>query len=298
MWPGADANRGDADGFCYLGRERSRYFLQYHAEATGFFQHFCVRPEFFGLGVFFCPYGIGAEFVDGLGGKAQMPHHGDAGIDDALYRFLDFDTTLHFQSMGAGFLHHAHRSPQGIAAVALVRSEWQIDNYQCTLCSAYHCRCVVHHLFERDGYRGFIAGHHFGGRVAHEDDVAARIVHDARHGIIVPCKHRYFLTTVLHLPDGMGGDAFDFLIYRHNANVVKNGVILYILSGSVAAGSRSGCQDDNQAAQLIFLTSAACGPRWPFTMLNSMRSSSAIGSVRSLTWKKIRSPVIPSLMKP
>src|SRR5690606_29523115 len=114
--PSTDPDGGDADGFRYLRCKCSRYLLKYHGKATGIFQYFGIGFKLVGLGIFFCPYGISPEFVDGLWREAQVAHHGDARVDDALYSFLDFDAAFHFQSMRTGFLHYAHGSLQGVAA--------------------------------------------------------------------------------------------------------------------------------------------------------------------------------------
>jgi len=78
-------NGGHHQAFRHLFGKGSRNLFQDNGKATQPFEHFGISHQFVCFMFIFRTHGISAEFVNRLGGQAQMPHHGDTGVQDAFY---------------------------------------------------------------------------------------------------------------------------------------------------------------------------------------------------------------------
>ena len=166
--------------------------------------------------VLFGAHGVSAVFVDRLRRQPQVPHDGYSGRKDAVNRFEDLFAALDLHGIGLGLLHDADGRVERHLRIALVGSERQVDDDQCTANGTHDRTRMVNHHIEGNGKRGFVTGHHVGRRVAHEDHIDTRGVDDPGHRIIVRGQHGDLLAALLHLRQTVGGHCPDSTFYRHS----------------------------------------------------------------------------------
>src|SRR6185312_4783857 len=150
-----------------------------------------------------------AEFIDTLGGKAEMADDGNACGEDAVHRFEDLFTAFDLDAMGAGLLHDADGRGQRLFGIGLVRAKGEIDNHERAVDTSHHRRGVIDHLVEGDGQGGLMPGHDIGGRIAHENNVDACRVEDPGKGVVVGGDHGDLFAVGLHPLQRMGRYFFD-----------------------------------------------------------------------------------------
>ena len=163
-----------------------------------------VAHQLLGLGVVLGTDGVGAILVDALGHQAQVPHHGDARLDDAADGADNLLPALHLQGVGVALLHDADGRVHPLQLVALVGAEGHVHHHHGAAHTPHHALGMINHLVQRDGQRGHVAGHDVGGGVTHQDDVHPRAVHDLCHGIVIRGQHGNLFAPLLHLYEAMG----------------------------------------------------------------------------------------------
>ena len=165
-----------------------------------------VPHQLLGLLLVFGPHVIGTELMNRLWRQAQMPHHGDSRRKDTVHRFEDLLAAFDLHRIGLGLLHDADGRLERHFRISLVRTERQIDHHQRTAHGACDRAGMINHHIERDRHRRFVTRHHVGRRVAHQNHIDPRRIHDAGHRIIVRSQHGDLLPALLHLPQTIRRD--------------------------------------------------------------------------------------------
>ena len=182
---GADADRGNRQLLRHAFGQHGGNLFEHDGEAAGLFQKTCVAHQLFGLGLFPGADGIGAELVDRLRRKPQMPHDRNAGREDALDRFEDLLAAFELHGVGLGLLHDPDGRVEGHLRIALIGSERQVDHHQRPFDGTHDRTGMINHRIERNGNRRLVTRHDVGGRVAHQNHVDTCGVDDLRHRIVV-----------------------------------------------------------------------------------------------------------------
>ena len=87
----------------------------------------------------------------------------------------------------------------------LSETRGEVNDHKCAIYGAHHRLGVVDHHIEGDRQGGFIAVHHIGGRVAHQDHINTGGIDDLGHRIVVGGEHGNLLTRLFHLRQGGRG---------------------------------------------------------------------------------------------
>jgi hypothetical protein len=124
-------------------------------------------------------------------------------------RILYFQSAFEFHGMCARFFHDPDCGVQRLSGISLVRSKRQIHDNQRPFYGPHYRSSMVDHLVDRDRQRRFVAGHYIGSRIAHQDQLDACCIHNARHRVIVGGKAGYFFATRFHFLNDVGCNAFD-----------------------------------------------------------------------------------------
>jgi hypothetical protein len=109
--PGADADGGDAQHVGEAAGERRRHLLHHHREGARGLEGARRLDDGLGLDLVGAARLVGAIGVDRLRLQADVAHHRDAGIDQALDDVADALAALELDRLGHAILHQ----PAGVA---------------------------------------------------------------------------------------------------------------------------------------------------------------------------------------
>jgi hypothetical protein len=128
-----------------------------------------------------------------------MPNHRDTGIDDCARDWGLLGRALKLHTVHSGLFD----MPPGIAnrfgRIGLVRHKRHIAYQQRALGGAPHRLGMVNHLVHRHWGSAGVAEHHRAQRIAHQNDINARIINQARNWHIVGGEHGEFLLALTGL---------------------------------------------------------------------------------------------------
>ena len=179
---------------------------EHQREDTCILQRACIAAQlvrFLGLGG---THLVGAELVNGLRRQTQVPHNGNAHIDDATHRGADGLTTFDFDGFYAGLLDHAAGIAQSLVGVHLVAHERQVTYDQSTLCSRSDQASVIEHLLHRDRDGCLATLHNHGDRITDQQHVETCFIQQSRHRVVVRGQRGDGLATLFHALQLRGGD--------------------------------------------------------------------------------------------
>ena len=218
---GADADDRDGDRLRDLRRERGRHLLDHDGERARLLERERVSPQLLGLGLLRGAHLVGAELVDRLRRQAEVPHHGDAHVDDATHRLAQLLAALDLDRLDAALLDHAARVAQRLVGVHLVAHEGHVSHHEGALHAAAHDLAVVEHLLQRHADGRVEPLHHHAGRVPDEDHVDPRLVEQLRRQEVVSRQRADRLALLLHRAQGARGHLAQALLVlgvgRHRA---------------------------------------------------------------------------------
>ncbi len=112
--------------------------------------------------------------------QADVPGHGNFGIDDAANQVGALLAAFDLHHFRPGFLHEARRIADGFVDVSLVRAKRHVRHQQRMLHATVGGAGVVQHFVQRDRKRVLVTQHGLGQRVADQNDVDAGLVDQAR----------------------------------------------------------------------------------------------------------------------
>ena len=145
--------------------------------------------------------------MDRLRRQADMPHDGDARIDQAPDNWRNSCAAFQFDGLRRPFLNEAGGVPQSSFSIDLVAEERHIGNDE-RLRGAPHDGCARADDIV-DGYRdrGVVTKNDMAHAVADEDHRNPRRIDDAGCRVVV-CRHHWDrLATALHLLNLVSGDS-------------------------------------------------------------------------------------------
>ena len=157
---------------------------------------------------------VAAEHRRGLRREADVAHHGDPGADDRARPVGGRAAALELDAVAAGLLDEAVRGLDRLRVRGLIGAEREIADEQRRLQAAADGAREHQHLLDADRHRVRVAEHVVGGRVAHEDDVDARLLGDERARVVVGGDHHDRLAQGPHLRELGEGHALALLILR------------------------------------------------------------------------------------
>src|SRR6185437_5763672 len=146
----------------------------------------------------------------GLRRVAQVTHHRNADAGHRLHGAQHLGAaSLELHAVGTRLLHHASAVRYRLLCAHLIGEKRHVHREQRTLHTPPCCRRVVDHLIERHWNRRVVAQQHGAGRVAHEHDVDAALVHETREQRIVRGEYDQFFGTALPCAHVANADALD-----------------------------------------------------------------------------------------
>ena len=149
-----------------------------------------------------------AELIHRLRRQADVPHHGNAGLDEFPHRLRRALAAFELHSAAAGLLHEPRRVLHRVLPAGLVAAERHIADDQCVLRAADYGLSVMQHVVHRHRQRRVITEDHHAERVANENDVSPAILDEPRGRTVVGRHHHDLRAIVLHLDDVGGADAW------------------------------------------------------------------------------------------
>ena len=136
-----------------------------------------------------------------------MAHHRDAGADEPAHELGVDRAALELDRVAAALLHQPAGVRHALLERRLVRHERHVADDVRAPRAAHDRAAVIRDLVERDRQRRVVALHDHAERVADEQDVGAGLVEQPRERRVVGGEHGDLLAALLHLPEGVDGDA-------------------------------------------------------------------------------------------
>ena len=146
-----------------------------------------------------------------------MPDDRDAGLDDAFDVRRHGDPALQLDAVGPGFLHDPAGCHESLLGIQLIGHEGQVSDDHRVRRAAPHRLDVVDDFVEGDGVGVLEPLDDHAERVSDEDQLRRRLVHQARHRVVVDGDHGDLLPAPLRLAEG-GDRALRFGCRRFNHN--------------------------------------------------------------------------------
>ena len=195
---GADADGGDIEPLGDPPGDDGGHDLEHDRVGAGLLQGLRVAEHAHGVARGAPLDLVAAHGVHGLRGEADVAHHRDAGVDEALDDLRRALSALQLDGAAAGLLH----DPGGVAHRALpaglVGAERHVDHDVRALCAAHYRRSVVDHVLHRHRQGRVVAEDDHPERVADKDDRDAGLVGEARRRVVVGRDHRDRLALAVH----------------------------------------------------------------------------------------------------
>jgi hypothetical protein len=182
------------------------HLLDHQGERAGLLQALRVVENALLFGDFLAARLVAAELVDALRREAEVAHHRDARIGEALHGRSERSAAFEFDGLGEAFLEQAAGVAQASFDADLVAQERHVADHHGALHGATDELAVVDHLVHRHRHRGVAALHDGGHRVTDEDDIDAGAVEQAREQVVVGGQRRDALTLRLHRAQRGGRD--------------------------------------------------------------------------------------------
>ena len=148
-----------------------------------------------------------AELVVALRREADVAHHRDARGDEPVHELGVDRAALELDRVAAALLHQLAGVGHALLDRRLVRHERHVADDVRAARPAGDGAAVVDDLVERDRQGRVVALHDHAERVADEQHVGAGLVEQARERGVVGGEHGDPLASLLHLPQGVDGDA-------------------------------------------------------------------------------------------
>ncbi len=150
---------------------------------------------------------VSAERADGLRREAEVPHDGDARLDDRADRARALAAALELHGVHPAVREEAARVADGLGDVGLVREERQVADPERGGARPRDGARVVEHVVHRDAQRVVVAEDDHAERVADEDRVDAGRVRGLRGRVVVRRDHDDGLAAGLLRVEGARRDA-------------------------------------------------------------------------------------------
>lgn len=225
--PNADGRHrnGVRDGLGQGGRNP----LKHHAENTRIHKGLGVLQQG-RCGFLTAPLDfVSAEFVEGLGGKPQVPHDGDARFDQALHRFGNAASAFQFYRFGPAFLQQAPGVSQGLFTADLIGHKRHVGDQQRTLQATGHGAAVIDHVFQRNGQGRLVTLHHVAQRIADQHHVHAGLIDQPGESGVVGRDHDHTFACTAHAS------------YPRHRHLVCVHWLLPTATGAIISANRSLC---------------------------------------------------------
>lgn len=188
----ADADDGDREFILDLRGEGARDAFECESEDAGILECVGVFDERIGLIAFSLDV-IAGEDVNGLRSESEVPHDGDAGIDESPSDIDDACAAFDFDGMSAGFLKDADTGFDAVIVGGLVASEGHIDDDEGIGATAHDALCVVDDVIDGDGQGCTASLHGISEAIADEDHIDAGEVDEFGKGGVIGGNHDDFL---------------------------------------------------------------------------------------------------------
>ena len=128
-----------------------------------------------------------AHRVDRLRRQPDVAHHRNFGFHQPVNQFEAPLAALDFHGFRAALFHEAHRVAHRILDRHVEAAVGHVGDEQRVARAAANRAHVMQHFVERDRQRAVVAEHGHADRIAHENDVHAGFIEQAR-GRIVVCR--------------------------------------------------------------------------------------------------------------
>ena len=136
-----------------------------------------------------------------------MAHHRDAGGDEPRDELGVHGAALELDRVAAALLHQPAGVRDAVLDRRLVGHERHVADDVRAPRRACDRAAVIDHLVERDRQRRLVTLHDHAERVADQQHVDAGFVEQPRERGVVRGEHGDLLAALLHLPEGLDGDA-------------------------------------------------------------------------------------------
>ena len=122
-----------------------------------------------------------------------MCHHRDTCLYDGLDTIGILYATLQFHGLTVGFLHNTSRIAHGIFHRSLIRHKRHINHHESLLGASAYGLTMMNHIIDGNSKCVFVTQHDIPQRIAYENHVNTRLIHDTGSVVIVSRQHAHGL---------------------------------------------------------------------------------------------------------